>query len=213
MTFGPTYSWTGALKRGPITTPPRVALTFDDGPSLPFTEEILDLLGREQVPATFFVIGHTARACPRLLERMLVDGHAIGNHTMHHRHPLACLPASGINDIRLGVTEIESMTGVRPRWFRPPWGIFWIPWLIDAVYKYGLSPVLWDVEALDFLRPRAEVIADRIIRRVRPGSVVLLHDGGGDRSETVVALPMIVSSLRKLGYHFVTLDGLLAPET
>ena len=200
------WSWSGALQGGPGDRR-CVALTFDDGPEPPFTDEILDQLELTGTPATFFVIGKKAKQWPHLIERMAAAGHIVGNHTQHHRHPYL-QPFAARQGIIDGAATIERILGKRPRWLRPPWGLY-PAWLWGPTRATGQTPVAWTVEALDFLRPGSEMIAKRIVRAARPGSIILLHDGGGDRSQTVGALPMIISGLRRQGYQFVTLAELI----
>ncbi|GAA3040998.1 polysaccharide deacetylase family protein [Kitasatospora albolonga] len=192
---------------------PTVALTFDDGPHPEHTPRVLELLGGYGIRAAFFCIGLHALAHPELVRRIVAEGHVLGNHTWSH----AYLPDLGPAGLRhqLGSTGealAEASGAGLPTLMRPPYGGR-SPELMERVAELGLTTVLWDVETNDWARPGAEVIADRVLRQVRPGSVVLMHDGGGDRSQTVAALPLVVDGLRRRGYRFVTPDELLRPRS
>ena len=198
--------------RGPVTTPPLVALTFDDGPNDPATSAILDVLAAKGVKATFFVVGANAEVFPETLRRTVAEGHAIGNHSYSHRK------RATLRDLRYGELEqtqavIERITGVRPALYRSPNG-FHTPWQLAAVRAAGLTTVHWNVQTLDWERPDPEVIVRRVLDRVGPGSIVLLHDGddtnrGSDRTPTVAALPMLIDALQARGYRLVTVPELL----
>ncbi|MFF2951290.1 polysaccharide deacetylase family protein [Kitasatospora sp. NPDC057965] len=201
----------GRLLTGREDTGPLVALTFDDGPHPEFTPRMLDVLHRHDAPAAFFCIGLNALAHPAVVRRIADAGQTLGNHTWSH----AYLPDLGPIGLarQLGHTRevlAEACGDDRPvRWLRPPYGGR-SPELLRAVDGLGLVTVLWDVDAKDWSRPGPEVIADRILSQVRPGSVILMHDGGEDRSQTVAALPAVITGLRARGYRLVTLDQLLA---
>ena len=187
---------------GPVMPPDRtVALTFDDGPS-PYTPRILDVLYRNRVPATFCLLGDNAEEFPAIASRIVREGHQICNHSRSH----ADLARSSAHRVRGEVAvaqwQIARATGVTPRIFRFPYGSS------DResrkiVRRYGLRPLDWDVDPRDWTRPRAGTITSRVVGNVRPGSVVLLHDGGGDRSHTAASLETVIKTLRKRGYRFV----------
>ncbi|MFF7586364.1 polysaccharide deacetylase family protein [Kitasatospora purpeofusca] len=201
----------GLLLVGGGGSAPLVALTFDDGPHPEYTPQVLDVLARYDAPAAFFCIGLHALAHPGVVRRIAAEGHTLGNHSWSH----AYLPDLGPIGLReqLGFTAdalARACGGIRPsRWLRPPYGGR-SPELLKAVAGSGLSTALWDVDAKDWSRPGAEVVAERVLNGVGPGSVVLMHDGGGDRSQTVAALPEVITGLRRRGYRIVGLDELLA---
>ncbi|MFD4908158.1 polysaccharide deacetylase family protein [Kitasatospora purpeofusca] len=190
---------------------PLVALTFDDGPHPEYTPQVLDVLARYDAPAAFFCIGLHALAHPAVVRRIAAEGHILGNHSWSH----AYLPDLGPIGLRaqLGFTAdalAHACGGTRPsRWLRPPYGGR-SPELLTAVAGSGLTTALWDVDAKDWSRPGPGVVAERVLSGVGPGSVVLMHDGGGDRSQTVAALPEVITGLRRRGYRIVGLDELLA---
>jgi peptidoglycan-N-acetylglucosamine deacetylase len=184
-----------------------VALTFDDGPG-PYTVRVLDQLRRLRAPATFFEIGSMVRSFPAVARLVRERGYPIGDHT--ESHPLlARLPATFQGqEITTGAKIIAKATGQYPDMFRPPYGSF-NEATVRELTRRKMLMVLWDVVPSDFARPGAKVIVSRVLASVKPGSIILLHDGGGDRSQTIAALPGIVRGLRKRGYTFVTIPRLM----
>ncbi len=184
-----------------------VALTFDDGPWPGQTDRILDILAEHEVRATFFPIGYLTDRHPGVARRIVAEEHVIGNHTAGH----IVLTRQGADTVRTqiagGAEVLERVTGVRPTWFRPPGGGM-SPTVLTEADALGQKLVMWDVDPQDWRRPGAEAIRDDILANVKPGSVVLLHDGGGDRAQTVAMLPGLIEELKARGYLFVTLDEL-----
>ncbi|MFA5844257.1 MAG: polysaccharide deacetylase family protein [Coriobacteriia bacterium] len=184
-----------------------VALSFDDGPWPGQTERILDVLRRERVHATFFMVGYRASLASALARRVAREGHTVGNHTQRHVDlgqagaPLVASEMGRAQKVLLGDT------GVEPRWFRPPGGSV-SPLIYARSRALDLRLVLWTVDPEDWSRPGAATIVKRVLELVRPGGVVLLHDGGGDRTQTIQALPYIIRGLRARGYSLVTLGQL-----
>ncbi len=184
-----------------------VALTFDDGPHPTWTPRILAVLKRYKAKATFFIVGSMAKRWSKTLVQVIRAGHEIGIHSWSHMAYTRLSPAAMRADInrclallrRFGVTEV--------RCFRPPYGA--VNARVKAVVESaGLRIAMWDVDTSDYQRPPASVIAARILAGARPGAIVLLHDGGGDRSRTVAALAMALPKLRSRGARFVTLSEL-----
>jgi len=194
---------------GPARVERAVALTFDDGPSPQYTPRILAALTKLRVRATFFVIGYLAEANPDLVRQELRLGMAVGNHSYNHPEvpPFAQLPPQLLTDeIALG-EQVLSRLGARPHLFRPPGGST-SPRLVGAAAALGQRVVLWSVDPADWRRGNpAKKIAKRVLSAVRPGSIVILHDGGGDRSATLAALPAIVRGIRRRGLHLVALTA------
>ncbi len=186
-----------------------VALSFDDGPS-PYTPAILQILHRYRVPATFFVVGEHVLQYPSFVKAEAEAGD-VGNHTYTHMD-LEWLANIGVSQ-QLQATQrvIWNAARVRPVWFRPPYGAVDGRVAVDA-QKLGLHTVLWSVDPRDWSEPGASVIVARVLASVRPGSVVILHDGGGYRGETVQALPTIISTLLRRGYRFISLDTMFTPH-
>lgn len=179
----------------------RVALTFDDGPS-EFTPAILRILARKKAKATFFMLGQQAAAQPSLARRVLAQGHEVANHSYDHD-----LLPSGSN-IRHATRTIRQVTGFRPCLFRPPYGARNRP-LLRSARGDSMKVVNWDVDTNDWKLPGARKISSTIVNRVRPGSIVLMHDGGGPRGGTVDALEPAISTLKRRGYELVPVTELL----
>lgn len=187
------------------TRPLQIALTFDDGPSPYYTPQVLDILRRYQVVATFFCIGRAITAHPDLLVEIAEAGHMVANHSWSH----PAMPFLSNSEIRFELERtsrtIEESIGILPTYFRAPYGLCDRRVFAEAT-KLGITTVRWDVRATDWAEPGVDVISHRIVNRAHPGGVILLHDGGGDRSQTVAALPSIIETLHEQGYQFVTLD-------
>jgi len=191
--------------------PREVALTFDDGPS-PYTAQVLDVLKRERVKATFFLCGANAERYPELVRRIRAEGHAIGNHT--YSHPWLYLKSEAVlaAEIDRAQDALERTSGARPTLFRPPFGVRWFP-LWPLLRERGLTMVMWNDRAVDGGRGAAG-LAESAIAGLKPGAIVLLHDGFEtrasaevDRSATVKALPAIIRAARAAGYTLAPLRG------
>ncbi|MFJ9606885.1 polysaccharide deacetylase family protein [Kitasatospora sp. NPDC101176] len=188
-----------------------VALTFDDGPLPPYTDRILDVLERYRVPATFFCVGMNAGAHPDLLVRMREQGHLIGNHTWSHPFLPELTRAQLVEQLERTDEAIATASGgPAPTLFRPPYGAR-TPEVLGWLEETFARIALWDVAPDDWTMPGAEAISALVLEQARPGSIVLLHDGGGDRTQTVDALPAIIEGLHGRGYRFVTVDELAPP--
>lgn len=186
----------------------KVALTFDDGPWPRQTDAVLQILRNEGVPAAFFFIGKQVKAHPDIVRRVVDAGHAVGNHTYHHVD-LAATDGERLSQEIGGTSRaIRSACGVTPRWLRPPGGAVDAD-AYEAAASQGLRVVLWTVDPQDWRRNKtAAQIEAEVARAVRPGAVILLHDGGGDRSQMIRALPGIIKKVRARGYEFVPLAQL-----
>jgi peptidoglycan/xylan/chitin deacetylase (PgdA/CDA1 family) len=193
---------------GPARPQRAVALTFDDGPSPEYTPRILARLAKLHVPATFFVIGYLAAEYPSLVRREARMGMVVGNHSYNHPEvpPFDQLPLPLLRDeIALGDKALAGL-GLQTRLFRPPGGGTSAR-LVDAAAALEQRVVLWSVDPTDW-EPgiTAKEIAQRVLASIRPGVIVDLHDGGGDRSATLAALPAIVHGIRARGLHLVALE-------
>jgi len=189
----------------------RIALTFDDGPNPDATPRVLDALAKEQVPATFFLLGKHVERWPDLARRVVRDGHGVGNHGYHHRKLHARGPGYVRIDLELGTDAIVSATGAQPKYFRAPHG-FRSPWVSTIARELGQRTIGWTLGVWDSSRPGADAIAKRSIDGARPGTILLLHDGdgydpGGDRMQTAEALPVIIRELRARGYEFTVIPS------
>lgn len=186
---------------------PVVALTFDDGPSI-YTPAILRILASRNVKASFFMIGlHMARL-PQYARAVKAAGHTIGNHS--YSHPaLGQLPYEAVErELRVTNALAQEILGVTPQWFRPPRRSL-SQSVFAAAQQENMRVVLWDVDPQDWRKPGERAIVSEVLRSTRPGSVILLHDGGGNRTQTVRALPVIIDALQARGYVFVPLDFFL----
>jgi peptidoglycan-N-acetylglucosamine deacetylase len=182
-----------------------IALTFDDGPDPERTPALLDTLRALDVPATFFVLGEQADAHPELCARMAREGHEVGNHT--YSHPYLPLHRSRTVAAELARTDaaIERATGVVPTLARPPYGGR-SPRNVRAFERAGKRVVLWDVNSFDWKGAPGAEVAQRIVERARPGSIILMHDGGRDHDGTLDAVRLAVPALRARGYSFETVS-------
>ena len=186
-----------------LPAPPVVYLTFDDGPHPVHTPEVLDLLGRYGAQATFFVVGRMVQNFPELTQRIVDEGHTLANHTWNHEN-LTKLSRAAFD--RTIVRTQEVLGGRAAACLRPPYGAIDGPGREWAA-AHGLDVILWDVSGADWLGLTSEEIAGRVLRGAHDGSVVMLHDGGGDRSRTVRALEPILEGLSERGMRFQPLCG------
>jgi len=187
-----------------------VALTFDDGPST-FTPKLVKVLRARRVPATFFPVGYGIQRYGNYLQLLRRDGFVVGDHTMTH-------PVLQRFDVASQAKEIDGQAGLvgggglpYPRLFRPPYGSF-DQGTLGLLDERRMLMVLWSVNPQDYYRPGTKVIVSRTLAAVHPGAIVLMHDGGGDRSQTVAAVKVLVGKLRKRGYRLVTVPRLLADD-
>lgn len=192
------------------TLPPEkkvIALTFDDGPWPKSTAQVLDILKKNDIKGTFFVVGQNVKNYPDLTRQIVAEGHSIANHTWHHWYhhmnaQTAAYEVANTSDI------IFKTTGVKTGLFRPPGGI-----MTNGVVNYArnnkYAVIMWSSDSVDYSRPGVPKLINNIFRSAKPGGIVLMHDGGGDRTRTVQALPEIISKFRKQGYEFVTIPELL----
>ena len=188
-----------------------VALTFDDGPS-PYTAQVLDVLRRNHVRATFFLCGENAERYPELVRRIRAEGHQIGNHTYSHPYLYLMSEARIASEIDRTQDILQKITGARPTLFRPPFGVRWFS-LWSLLRERGLTMVMWSDRGYDGQLDSAG-IAKTTLEQLAPGAIILLHDGFEthlpaevDRAATVRALPAIISGVRKAGYTFARLRG------
>lgn len=190
------------------TSPGRVvALTVDDGPSGTYTPKVLEALQRYGAHATFFVVGRAAAAEPYLVRAELEQGSEVGVHTWSHPMMSRLTPAQTQSEIASGTAVVRRITGLAPRFFRPPHGQRTKAG-DEAAAREGLRVVLWD-ECLDHWADKTpQAAADRVLGQVRPGDVILMHDGLGHRERTVAALGILLSELYRRGYRVVTLSQL-----
>lgn len=187
-----------------------IALTFDDGPST-YTPAVMGVLRRMHVHATFFMVGWEVVQSPAVVRSIAASHDEIGNHTFSHPD-LQRLSDAGVRAELLQTNNaLRSITGHRPGWFRPPYD------LVDGRITHlaaslGLRTVTWNDDPQDWSLPGSGAIVARALGEARPGGIILLHDGGGYRGETIAALPPLIAALRARGYTLVTLSQLFFPR-
>lgn len=182
--------------------PKMIALTLDDGPSGVYTPQILDLLAQLKITATFCMVGQQIAANAPLVREVAAAGHAIVNHTWNHADQ-SKLSLSAVRSQINRANDALANVGVHPAIFRAPYGA-WSPTVFEACAEAGLRPLDWSVDPQDWSRPGTSVIVSRILKNTRTGSIVLEHDGGGDRSQTVAALKIVLPQLLDAGYRFTS---------
>jgi len=193
-----------------------VAVTFDDGPSPVWTPQILEALKQSGIKATFFMIGEQVLKYPDIARRVVAEGHEIGNHSFDHHVLLYYTNDELEKEIIRAEEAIEVVTGVTTRYFRPPKA-----WLTDKekqkIRQMGYKVILWSLNSKDWVTFDDKYIIRYLVKRTRPGDIILFHDSGGvfsieggDRHETVLTIPRLVEKLKEKGYKFVTISELLA---
>jgi peptidoglycan-N-acetylglucosamine deacetylase len=210
------YRPVGCVARGPAVAHfngparRRVALTFDDGPST-LTLRFVRMLRAEHVVATFFMLGDRLSVRDRrLLHEELRDGDALGDHSWSH--PDLVLSGDVLSQLRSTKRLIARLSGYTPCVFRPPYGAY-DRTVLQTARSLGLATIVWDVDPRDWALPGTGAIQAQVLAQARPGSIVLSHDGGGPRGQTLAAYPGIISALRRRGYRFVTVPQLLGYRT
>ncbi len=186
-----------------------IALTFDDGPWPETTEKILATLKQEKIKATFFMIGQPLKSYPEIGKKVLADGHAIANHTLHHWYNKMS-PLVAQREIEDTAKIIKEVLNVETAYFRPPGGV-----LTNGLVAYAESKkqsvLMWSVDSYDShpKRPSPAAMIKTVVSQATPGGIVLMHDGGGNHDNTAKALPGMIAKLRANGYKFVTIPELL----
>ncbi|MFP5202410.1 MULTISPECIES: polysaccharide deacetylase family protein [Bacillus] len=188
----------------------KIAITFDDGPHPVYTNQILDVLKEHQVNASFFVIGNRIHAYPMIAERIVDEGNELGNHTMNHTYFDLLSSKEVKRELKESAAHIASLQPGGPLLFRPPGGRLTMK-SFRILSKQGYDVVMWSFtqDPKDWSRPGAHKIASRIIDHIQGGDIILLHDGGGNRKQTVEALKQVIPELKKRGYEFVKVSELL----
>ena len=206
----PTSFQAKTIQDAPVPTNDKViALTFDDGPWPETTEKVLAALKKENVKATFYMVGQPLQSFPELGKKVLADGHAIANHTLHHWYKQMS-PLVAQREIEDTQKIIREILNVETAYFRPPGGVL-TNGLVAYAQKQGQSVNMWSVDSNDShpKRPSPEAMLKTILAQATPGGIVLMHDGGGSHNNTALAVPQIITKLREQGYRFVTMPELL----
>jgi len=179
----------------------RIALTFDDGPSS-YTERVLKILDDGGAKGTFFIVGSEVPGKTSVMRRALAHGDELANHSLNHE----AFPSSA--SMRATSDRISAATGFTPCLFRPPYGNY-NSGTVASAEANGMSTILWDVDPTDWSLPGPGAIYSRVVAGAHPGAIIVMHDGGGPRGQTVAALPRIIAELKSRGYHLVTVTKLL----
>jgi peptidoglycan-N-acetylglucosamine deacetylase len=184
-----------------------IALTFDDGPG-PYTPAVLSVLEHQHVPATFFEVGVLERYFHASTAAIVARGYPIGDHTQTHAPMSKLSTKDQLSQLLQDTAAIGDYGAPFPRLFRPPFG-FWDATTLKLLKRYRMLMVLWSVDTADYQVPGVTTIVERALAGAKPGAIILMHDAGGNRSETVAALPLIIRGLRRRGYKLVTVPRLL----
>lgn len=191
----------------------KVSLTFDDGPYLPYTEELLAVLKEKQVQVTFFMLATSAEKNPELVKKIVASGHEIALHADTHKDFLKLSRQEQLENLVQGKASLEKISGQIIKYWRPPHGFR--DWSVHNLAQDNkLTIVNWSVVPRDWTNPGTEVITERVLKQITPGAIVLLHDGdsptySASREQTVQATSIIIDKLRAQGYEFVTVDKLI----
>lgn len=196
------------VQEQPAPTKP-IALTFDDGPWPNTTSQILATLKKQKVKATFFVIGKHVKLYPQLIKQVVAEGHAIGNHTWSHEYGYYS-EAAAAQELDETAKLVYKTTGVKTALFRPPAGIL-NNGLVTTAQEKNYAVIMWSVDSKDwrYRGNASSLLVESVLKDAKPGGIVLMHDGGGDRTTTIQALPQIITQLKKQGYTFVTVPELM----
>jgi peptidoglycan/xylan/chitin deacetylase (PgdA/CDA1 family) len=182
---------------------PQVLLSFDDGPDGRWTPQVLDILKAKDVKAVFCLVGIQMRKYPELVQRIHAEGHTLCDHSEHHDMRMQLKGnAFATSEVEGAYNLFVQLTGEAPRFYRGPGGVL-SPFIISEVHRLGMRVLAWDTDPGDYRKPGAEMIQNRIALSIRGGGVALMHDGGGDRSQTVAQLPGLIDRLRAEGYTIV----------
>lgn len=184
-----------------------IAISFDDGPAKNYTQQILDILNTENVKATFFCIGNRIAGNETILMQIKEDGHIIGNHSYSHHFWFDMYSSQKMqDDLKQMDTEMERVTGLKPKLFRPPYGVT-NPNLAKAIKNGGYTPVGWSVRSMDTVIKDGKKLLGKINEGIKPGAVFLFHDTS---RSTLDILPEFIQEVKKRGYNIIPLDKLLA---
>lgn len=181
-----------------------ISLTFDDGPSPEYTPQVLALLKKHGIKATFCVVGRQVKKHPELIQQIVAEGHKVANHSMNHDENLPCRSDEKLKqEVLAEKALIESVVpGVSVDYFRAPAGN-WNLHMRKVILAWGMKPLGWSIDTKDWQQPGTEAIVNMVNNRIHSGAVILMHDGGGNRSQSVAALKQFLPTLKESGYNFV----------
>jgi|SRR5580704_9087328 peptidoglycan/xylan/chitin deacetylase (PgdA/CDA1 family) len=214
QSMAPTGQWYGQTFKGLQPRSRQLALTYDDGPNDPHTRQLLDVLAKHNVLATFFLIGRYVQQRPEIAREIAAAGHVVGNHTF--THPLLTFKSE--TEIQQQLLDcraaLHDAIGQQSNLFRPPFGGR-RPAVLRIARELGLEPVMWNVTGYDWNAPHAAEIERKVRRQIRGGDVILLHDGGhkqlgADRSQTVLATDHLITRFKEKGYEFVAIPQMMS---
>lgn len=201
----------GVVFSGNVSCGKKVALTFDDGPHYKKTEEILDILDKYDVKATFFIIGLNAEKYPEIVSEETKRGHETANHSYSHKNLSKCNFEKIKEEIEATDEIIANACGKAPKLFRPPEGAY-SPEIVKAATELGKTTIIWTVDTLDWAKASADDILNNVKTNVRCGSIILFHDFTGSGTHTEEALEKVICYLKEQGYEFVTVSELISSE-
>jgi len=209
----PTGQWFGRTFTGLKRGTKQLALTYDDGPNDPHTLRLLEVLARQNVKATFFLIGRFVRQRPDIARKLVRAGHVVANHTFSHPNLIFASARETKMQLRDCEQALSDAVGEHSRLFRPPFGGR-RPGTLKIARALGLEPAMWNVAGRDWKGKPAEYIEQRVRGKIRGGDVILLHDGGhesfgADRSQTVIATDRLIARFKSEGYEFVTVPEMM----
>lgn len=216
QSMAPTARWYGPTFMGLKPGSKQLALTYDDGPNDPHTLRLLEVLARNNVRATFFVIGRFVKQRPDIVRELVKAGHTVGNHTFSHPNLIFASAPRARTELRDCELALTEAVGEHSRLFRPPFGGR-RPTSLRIARELGLQPVMWNVTGWDWNERSADYVEAKVKKQIRGGEVILLHDGGhkalgADRSQTVIATDRIISSYKSQGYEFVTIPEMMGQQ-
>jgi len=213
QSMAPTAQWYGQTFTGLAPGSRQIALTYDDGPNDPHTLQLLEVLARHQIHATFFLIGRYVQQHPEIARETVQAGHVVGNHTF--THPLLTFKSE--TEIRRELSQcrsaLQDAIGEPSNLFRPPFGGR-RPAVLRVARELDLEPIMWNVTGYDWNAPPAAAIERKVAKQIRGGDIILLHDGGhkqmgADRSQTVIATDHLITRYKVEGYEFVTISQMM----
>ncbi len=193
-----------------------IALTFDDGPNEPYTSQILDILSENNIKATFFMVGNCIERYPDVARKVLAAGHSIGSHSVSHRFRNYFRPNFYQLEVLKNQEIFDKYLNITPTLYRSPW-LWRYPSLLRRLKSAGLTPISGEFcHSLEVFKIDANKIARAVIKKAKPGAIIIFHDGKeggvGDRAQTVQAVGLVITRLLKDGYRFITIDELLKKD-